>query len=117
MECDDAAVGCLVRKYDANEERLGGLQQSFERVVQQIACLSQMVAKQGASIEVTDKEFRSGFGNTTVPRDVLETLAQCLQALQAAKNEKQRMETCLQQASLGRFIQKQQDRDADAQNT
>lgn len=108
MELDDTAVGQLVRKYDANEHRLEDMHKSFNTVVQQLAALNEMVSTQRINVEVTEAEFRASFGNTTVPRTLLESLVSCLEELRVATDQKRRVKSCLQQAGLGRFIQKQQ---------
>ena len=114
MTLDDAQVGHLIKKYDANQQNLRGLEQSFDVIIKLLASLSEIASKQSMSIEVTDTDFRSGFGNTQIPRDIVEQFADCLVLLRSACDERSRLEVCLSQAGLSRFIQKSSEPDEES---
>ena len=99
------AVGQLIRKYDANQHHLIGLRESFDRIVSQVSHLEEMVRENRTSVEVTETDFRVEFGSGQIPRNIVDQLAECLVGLRSATDEKNRLEDCLRQAGLDRFIQ------------
>ena len=64
-----------------------------------------MATHEAMSIDITETQFLSEFGNSPISRNIVERFAECLQELQNATNERARLEASLRQASLGRFIQ------------
>ena len=105
MTFDNEAVGQLIRKCDANQHHLIGLRESFDRIVSQVSHLEEMVRENRTSVEVTETDFRVEFGSGQIPRNIVDQLAECLVGLRSATDEKNRLEDCLRQAGLDRFIQ------------
>ena len=102
---DNEAIGDLVIKYRNNERRLGTPRASLDTIRSEVASLNQMVQQPEPNIEVTARDFRAGFGNYGVSRNLLESLVTTLEDLGKVLDKKRRLEVCLRQQNLEMFIQ------------
>jgi hypothetical protein len=101
---DNEAIGALVIKYRDNERKLGTLRASLDTIRSEVASLNQMIQQPEPNIEVTARDFRAGFGNSVVSRNLLESLATTLEDLSKALDKERHLEVCLRQQNLEMFI-------------
>ena len=106
---NNEAIGTLVLNYNANEQCLAALHNSIHTIGKQVSELGRMLTEYPETIEVRKTDFILANGQAAVPHDVTGNLVDLLGNLGNVIKEKERMEGCLQQAGLGRFIQKATD--------
>ena len=57
-----------------------------------------------STIGVTPEGFTSGYGEKPIPLDILDSFSETLGKLQAVRDEKQRIETCLKEMGMNDYI-------------
>ena len=102
---DDAAIGKLLREYNANETELESFQEQFQGIAKQVSELDQLLSIENPSVQVTETHFQARIGEVRISRDLLNALAECLNGLERATTEKARLESCIKHVGLPRFIQ------------
>ncbi len=104
QNCDSATIGNLMVRHRDNRGLLRELRSRLDEIEGQLSDLSRMAGDHKKTIHLTDLGFRSGYGDTTVPFDLLDSLREVLTELDAAGADQQRIETCLEDVGMGEYI-------------
>ena len=100
----DATVGNPILRHRDNRASFKNLESGYDEIDRQLSDLSRMVRDHGKTIHVKKDGFASGYTQTAVPFDLLESLRKVVNELNEAALEKQRLETCMQDLGLGDYI-------------
>ncbi len=101
----EEVVGRLVLRYSANEQHLAELSSALSEAGRQLTTLGNQLARQAVRISVESTELVIP-DNYSVSKELLGTVAEQLEALHAAYEEKRAMEDSLRQAGLEYLIKR-----------
>ena len=100
----DATAGNLILRHRDNRASFKNPESGYDEIDRQLSDLSRMVRDHGKTIHVKKDGFASGYTQTAVPFDLLESLRKVVNELNEAALEEQRLETCMQDLGLGDYM-------------
>ena len=103
-EQNHETIGSLFARHQANREIIRDLREPYRKLAQQLGDLGRMAINQESTIRVAPEGFTSGYSDKAIPLNLLESLSETLGKLQAAQDEKQRIETCLKEIGMSDYI-------------
>ena len=103
-EQNHETIGSLIARHKANREITRDLREPYSELARQLSDLGRMAIDQESTIRVSPEGFTSGFTDKAIPLDLLESFSEILGKLQAARDEKQRIETCLKEIGMSDYI-------------
>ena len=104
LEQNHETIGYLIARHKANREITRDLREPYSELAQQLSDLGTMAINQESTIRVTPEGFTSGYSDKAIPLNLLESFSETLGKLQAARDEKQRIETCLKEIGMSDYI-------------
>ena len=103
-EQNHETIGSLIARHKVSREIIQDLREPYRELARQLSDLGRMATKQESTIRVTPEGFTSGYSDEAIPLNLLESLSETLGKLQAAQDEKQRIETCLKEIGMSDYI-------------
>ena len=103
-EQNHETIGSLIARHKASREIMRDLREPYREIARQLSDLGRMAVNQGSTIRVTPEGFTSGYSDKAIPLNLLESFSETLGKLQAARDEKQRIETCLKEIGMSEYI-------------
>ena len=103
-EQNHETIRSLIARHKASREIIQDLGEPYRELARQLSDLSRMATNQESTIRVTPEGFTSGYSNDAIPLNLLESFSETLGKLQAAQDEKQRIETCLKEIGMSDYI-------------
>ena len=97
-------IGGLILRHRENRAEMRELEQRFSGIATQINQLNGMVRDHRDTIHNAPNGFRTGFNNDTIPFDITHSLREIVTALQEARAERDRIETCMRRMGLEEYI-------------
>ena len=104
LEPNHETIGSLIARHMASREIIQDLREPYRELARQLSDLGRMATNQESTIRVTPEGFTSGYSDKAIPMNLLESLSETLGKLQAAQDEKQRIETCLKEIGMSDYI-------------
>ena len=103
-EQNHETIGSLFARHKTSRETIRDLRKPYRELAQQLGDLGRMAINQESTITVAPEGFTSGYSDKAIPLNLLESLSETLGKLQAAQDEKQRIETCLKEIGMSDYI-------------
>ena len=103
-EQNHETIGSLIARHKASREVIEDLRERYRELARQLSDLGRMAIDQESTIRVTPEGFTSGYSDKAIPLNLLESFSEILGKLQAARDEKQRIETCLKEIGVSEYI-------------
>ena len=103
-EQNHETIGSLIARHKASREIIWDLREPYRELAHQLNDLGKMAINQESTIRATPEGFTSGYTDKAIPLNLLESFSEILGKLQAARDEKQRIETCLKEIGMRDYI-------------
>ena len=99
-------IGKLAIRYNENEQEISTLTVAIDTTGRLLELFGHAVRSSPLRLSVSDSGFSTGDQRGELPHDALSVLAENLDALRKAREDKYKMEECLQQAGLGYLVRR-----------